>query len=391
MHTFTFRSLLSILILLFLHTEILPQENQIITDFLKLRTSFGDKNIPEEFLLAEPQGLTIMPNGNILVCDECRLKVFDKNGNPVRIVGEKGQGPGEFETVGNPLLTSDGLLSVFASYSYYNIFDTELNYLYRLNPQLENRYKGVFKKFFRLTPKIQYLYTYINSERIILFDSMGHKKYQYTIVHETADNIKVIHSANANVYITDERGKLTYVPRQGNLLMELLPDRRIVYIHTGNDKELDDGDYYYKLTISTYNGESKTTIKNKYNPIEFSDDFIDARTEMSSVVGNFLRKFPYYPTLQEIKVDGNTIFAFTFTTNKNEEILTDIFDAVTGNYLRSAYFPFIPYLIKDGVAYHQKAPITVPAGMKIPDELKKGNMFFPVIEIYEVDQRIYNK
>ena len=114
---------------------------------------------------------------------------------------------------------------------------------------------------------------------------------------------------------------------------------------------------------------------------------------------NILEAYPYHPTLLDLKTDGNFIFAFTQTKNDSGEIKTDIFDADIGKYLRSAYFPFIPYIIKDGKAYRQKRPPNIPKNWREMQNLStqnrmkyeqfEKNPFFPRIEIYNIDQRIY--
>ncbi len=124
-----FRNVILFIIFFFITTPISAQENEILTDILTLELSFGDKDLSDEYLLAQPWKVAVTDNGNIVVCDEVCLKVFDKNGKPLRIVDRKGQGPGEFETLGNLYISPRGFLSVFASRNYHNIFYLNFNYL----------------------------------------------------------------------------------------------------------------------------------------------------------------------------------------------------------------------------------------------------------------------
>ncbi|MCH8286728.1 hypothetical protein IIB79_09420, partial [candidate division KSB1 bacterium] len=41
-----------------------------LTDVLTLELSFGDKDLPDEYLLANPTGITVNEKGEILISDE---------------------------------------------------------------------------------------------------------------------------------------------------------------------------------------------------------------------------------------------------------------------------------------------------------------------------------
>ncbi|MCH8287059.1 hypothetical protein IIB79_11130 [candidate division KSB1 bacterium] len=57
-----------------------------LTDVLTLEFSFGDTGLPDKYLLAQPTGLQVAENGDIIVGDERSLKIFDSKGNPKRMV-----------------------------------------------------------------------------------------------------------------------------------------------------------------------------------------------------------------------------------------------------------------------------------------------------------------
>ena len=83
-----------------------------LTDVLTLEMSFGDKDLMDEYFLANPNSVAVNSRNDIYVIDERRIKVFDKNGKEKVILGNPGQGPGEF--IGNGLITinSRGYFSV---------------------------------------------------------------------------------------------------------------------------------------------------------------------------------------------------------------------------------------------------------------------------------------
>ena len=72
-------------------------KNEILSDVLQLELTFGDKDLPDEYLLARPGGIAVNDNGDILVVDENRVKVYSNNGREKSIIGGPGEGPGYFE------------------------------------------------------------------------------------------------------------------------------------------------------------------------------------------------------------------------------------------------------------------------------------------------------
>ena len=46
-----------------------------LENVLTLELSFGDKNLPDEYLLANPYAVVVAKNNDIIVFDESRLKI----------------------------------------------------------------------------------------------------------------------------------------------------------------------------------------------------------------------------------------------------------------------------------------------------------------------------
>jgi len=72
--------------------------------------SIGVMEGDEEYMLNQPQEIKIDQNGNIYVLDwgDACINVYDENGIYLRTIGQKGQGPGEFDTPAYYDLSSDG-------------------------------------------------------------------------------------------------------------------------------------------------------------------------------------------------------------------------------------------------------------------------------------------
>jgi hypothetical protein len=60
--------------------------------------ALDEKTMPEGVLFAGPSDLTVDSDGRVLVMDfaDNNIKIFDPSGNFLKVVGRKGQGPGEF-------------------------------------------------------------------------------------------------------------------------------------------------------------------------------------------------------------------------------------------------------------------------------------------------------
>jgi hypothetical protein len=68
----------------------------------------------EEVILYQPGSYTVDNNGNIYIGDRSDniIKVFDSNGKFIRSIGRKGEGPGEFQTIGRMAILPDKSLLV---------------------------------------------------------------------------------------------------------------------------------------------------------------------------------------------------------------------------------------------------------------------------------------
>jgi hypothetical protein len=99
---------------------------------LEVIKSFPSKELIEEGVyLWRPLGLNQLPNGNIAVNDQKahHILVFDENGNFIRKIGRKGQGPGEFGNPYSMTATSKAIIIGDNSNMRIQFFDFEGNYV----------------------------------------------------------------------------------------------------------------------------------------------------------------------------------------------------------------------------------------------------------------------
>ena len=107
---------------------------QVSTDLMESAFTFGSETEDEEYLLAMPEGITVMENNDIVVFDEFKLKIFDREGKPKKIAGGRGEGPGEFKSFTTILVVPEGNITVMESSGlksgfYYSVFDRNYNFV----------------------------------------------------------------------------------------------------------------------------------------------------------------------------------------------------------------------------------------------------------------------
>jgi len=175
----------------------------------------------------------------------------------------------------------------------------------------------------------------------------------------------------------------------GVLLVAMLPDNRIVYTQTHFESLIDETKAQYNLFVLSLDDFEKSTITHRFDPVkitetvrkpskrlaEFDPINYQNRVKVSEKRASIYKERVYKSPLQRIMTDNNYIFAFTFQKNAKEELFTDVFDANTGNYLCSAFFPFFPNVIKNGYVYR----------------ITTNEDGFPVVEKYKITPAVYGK
>ncbi|KPK94884.1 hypothetical protein AMJ80_05275 [bacterium SM23_31] len=388
--------------------EIVP-----LTDALTFELSFGDEKTvtKDEFLLADPRMMIVSSNGDILIGDEDRIKVFDDNGKEKKIFGSVGEGPGEFSSSYAPYLGSEGHLIVVdasafgwspSEYSivsrldnFYNLFSPDYTFIEKLRFRNSLRIKEYLK-----TKELD-VENFYQVSKIIAINTTE-KVYEIAFKNKLTGsditNYAVILYENADMVVPLLQTRLINNPmevgeyRLGELHWELLPDRRIIYLDANEDTYKKRTGSFYTIHLISLDGLEDKQIKHTFTPVEYPE----SRTTAKKITfGNFsnedneifqrkrereakaFRDKKYYPSIERMKIDRYYAFMFTYNKNDDKEILTDVFDIEAGKYITSVYFPFIPAAIKNGYAY------------KFSNYMQTDE--FPEIEIYKIDQMVYGK
>jgi len=384
-----------------IQTEEMPPP---LTDVLTLDLTIGgaEDTHPSEYLLADPGAIAVNDSNDIFIVDERRIKVFDRDGNPKRIIGRPGIGPGEFG--GNlrlfiPRITfgPKGHLtllehpSIFRS--YYSIFSPHYvfqkkDYLFtdsKLLSYLKNqnlRFGGIatIKKIVALDDNKK-IYSIGCSERGKIAPDSG--IFYDLLIYDSADTIFTI----------QKRVKTSYVPKAGtgtsdlgSLNWDVLPDGKIIYTHGGHDRQITQDGATYFLHIFSTDSFQESVLSFDYKLLEFTDLSVErfmgmdtpSERERAKYILDAYKAAKYYPPVYSIKTDGEYVFAFTFEKNDEQEFLVGVIHAVTGERISMIYFPLNPNfnVIRNGYAYLLKGTTDTE---------------FAEVNKYRIDPAVYGK
>jgi len=361
-----------------------------LTDVLTLELSFGaeEERLKSEFLLAIPYGIAGNDDGDIFVTDENKVKIFNADGEEKMILGGEGQGPGEFIAVHNPFTSPTGFLTVNFGYdgNSFNIYSPDYKFVKKLNfrnlpsnSEIKKRYSysGIvflYSQFF-LTKFVS-----INEEERVYTANAWKRKSDNT---RQMFDILVYDKPDTTLLLAEYTATRISSSFGGELLFVVLPDRRILYTHTGHDRIIESDKSTYILHVFSMDNYTTSNIRNTYTPVEIPKSQMEGWEEFLEEmrIENFFKENKYYASLQKLLIDEYTLFALTNKNNEKDEILTDVFDLQTGTYLKSIYLPscfnyrFEEIVIKKGYAY----------------VINKNEEGFNVIEKYKIDPAVYGK
>ncbi len=362
-----------------------------IENALTLVTKFGTEFEDSDYLLNRPYGFDIDQKGNVYVLDEHRVKVYDTDGNSVKIIGRPGQGPGEFEGGGSIAISHSGYISVIdQNNTSLSIFSPDHSFQRKFSLDYHPKYESFINE---TGLNLKYYANFIKTtatDNIIQFNlidtNLDDPMSQFhLLVHESGDELKLI-SKNKSYYNIKVGSLNSFLPFNGRLMYGLSESGYIAYANPYDDRSESNGKNSYSINIYSLKNGQYSKIEHSYTPVIVPDsakasaDASDFVPETKSFFNKVLSESKYYPPLHGISVDGNLVFAFRYETNDKKDILTDIYDIETGKYLSSAYFriPVLDYreavVIKNGFLYR----------------LGKNSNGFVQIEKYKISEKIYS-
>lgn len=407
-----------LLILLFLYCSSEPkldiyQPHDVLTDVFEFELSFGAEGIKDEYLLAQPKDIAVNINGDIYVADEERIKVFYPDGSEKTIIGGPGEGPGEFEGISKIAINEEGALIVVDRFGL-SFFDRDHKFIEKKRlqgrPVFEDYLDSVgiyqtypIKDIIHLKDNDNIIYIGgnipINGKNYVLPCDLL-VKYNgnsfSNIVKYTPGGTKNLIKMASTFFYDSQRDIYTQKDIYGYAYLlnifnfVLLPERRIAYSHSIFDVQIDQDTYKYMINILDLDNNQKSTIYHTFTPIEIQKMINDGKYEKNIIeylINAVAKTSKFFPPLISISCDKDRIFAVRdmglvlfFKKGESIDSLVDIFDANTGKYIKSAYFPFfdsdfMPAVIKNERAYRLFVN-------------KEG---FYEIQKYKIDQAVYGK
>lgn len=370
-------------------------DNKPLENVLTLELQFGDEGLSDKFLLAEPVVCGVDDKDRIYILDELFVKVFSADGEELDIFGGSGQGPGEISRGGNLNIGPAGYiaindtrgLSIFSpEYEYITMFKTRNNQKFNIFLE-QNNYSSI-----SVSNAIAFDSESWVSMNIIYLPRESNDKTMYLyLLYETESSYKIIGKSMRNTIVSVDGMSMQFAWR-GNFSYGIANDNSLVYHISREDVNSKLENPMYSIAMIPYKSlldeePKKQVINHEYEQISIPDSLKRGFTEAGSSnmpdqikkpfmqIGEKIKNDNFYTPVQELLIDGNLIFAFTYKQNESGEIMADIFDIETQSYLRSAYFSVIPDAIRNGFAY----------------KAKRDSETLPVIQKYRINPAVYAK
>jgi len=220
-------------------------------------------DLTDDYILVSPNNICINQNGDLLVPDEIKIKVFDNNGKPKTIFGGKGQGPGEFS--GTPLINvgPSGFITAFefgGMYAYLTLFSPDFKFIYKKRLMNFNLLDSYLESEGFSLDKLQFVRNFSPIDEFELICDMWFKEEEKMIVyfvhikpHEISPITK-IETMSSSSGINTDCFFYCLVDNKNVAYWKYIEDTQ--YMKQSYDKEK--GAYY---TLNLYNLETKTLKK----------------------------------------------------------------------------------------------------------------------------------
>ncbi|KPK89352.1 hypothetical protein AMJ80_09920 [bacterium SM23_31] len=365
-------------------------EVPVFTDALTLELSFGDENVPDEFLLARPMGLDVNNDGDIYIADEERLKVFDENGTPKTIIGGPGEGPGEFRMLMDIGISPSGYIAA-GTPTEYNLFSPKNEFIRKYDILRSPISKILVSENVNIPASTSRLYM-ISKNEFVLTGS-GSKRTEddpeasyRVLVHVLDDSVSVLAEyKDVQRIVVDEIP--TTIQLLGDFQWGLLSGNRVVFTHSAYDKRDEQNNSYYILNVVSLDTGERTDFSTAYEKTEIADSIIAKqrwrgisamdtdREKLNKIVRDKVKELKYFPPIMNILTDNKYVFAFLYHNNYESESIAHVIDVNSGKHISTIHLPFVPIQIKNGYAYR----------------IKSGPDIFPVVEKYKINPAVYGK
>jgi hypothetical protein len=289
----------------------------------------------ENYFFYKVWHMAVDKQGDIYVVDDgnTRIQVFDKQGQYLRTIGRRGQGPGEFRSPGGVFINDLNGEIYVPDLRSIKVFASNGDYL-----------RTISLKSFMLS-------YCINSRGIILCTTSKRQEKEYVVtlsfINSTGEPETTI-ATYPDQYKKIIEGKVGVFSHgyEYRLFTNAIGPQTFVYGYSSN----------YELNIIDSTGKLLFKIQKESSPLPISKKEKDAVREeyRDSPIKNVNNiPFPKHkPHYEYILSDGDWIFVMQYKSPQDQRKVwpVDIFDK-QGYYLYKSTFPVWPKLIKNGFVY----------------------------------------
>jgi hypothetical protein len=349
-------------------------------DFLTLERKVGrdEQTTKSEFLLVRFGRSAFAHNGDILYSDEYKIKIFDITGKEKKILGGRGQGPGEF--INNPsflYISNSGYITATEG-TYYTLYDSNYTFIEKKRIPRDILKNTKYKDYYG--PFTVYVYSLQKNEKIYQLSSFqesdNKNESPFLLFYEKNNTITLLldlKESNSSVF-----GRVSF-----NIIEN---SRQIAYINGMEciNPDINENEYYYTLHLLSIDNRIEKTFKRKIKPLKFTEKEIESmlkplqsgkplinvdRTEEGKKMKRIKYKCPHF---------GIGIFYNNYLfirSGDTAENVCDIFDLQSGQF-------------KKRLIVEDSYPPQIRNGHTYKLEIDKDG--FVYIAIYKVNPKLYD-
>lgn len=305
-----------------------------LTEELRITDTQGD------FYFISPGNIKIAPDGSIFVLDEKQFLKFDKKGKFIKNLFKKGQGPGEFERIGNYLFSGNEIVVIQGRPNKIVRLDMPGELISEIRPE-----EGVSK-----------LITCFEDEYIMArssFPKLGKAGEEPEII-DINWSLKLVtedgkvHSTNLD-FPVEWYAKRVQNAIIANFIVDFTAkpfmDKFLVICHTQ--------EYMLKL-LDLESLQIVRTFTREYRKVKHKPDKT-GRVEVRPNSYTLVPPVDYLNDIQKLFIQNKTIWVMTSTVDEGKGILVDVFNQ-KGEYTDNFYLPVQHQVKIEGLSQH---PMTI--------------------------------
>jgi hypothetical protein len=305
-----------------------------LTEELRITDTQGD------FYFKSPDNIKIAPDGSIFVLDEEQFLKFDKNGKFIKNLFKKGQGPGEFQRIGNYLFSGNEIVVLQGGPNKIVRFNMLGELISEIRPE-----EGVSK-----------LITCLDDEYITArssFPKLGKAGEEPEII-DIKWSLKLV-TEDGKVENTNLEFPVKWYAKRlknaiiANFIVDFTAwpfmDKFLVIYHTQ--------EYMLKL-LDLECLQIVRTFTREYSKVKHKPDKTGS-VETRPNIYTLVPPVDYLNDVQKLFIQNKTIWVMTSTVDEKKGILVDVFNQ-QGEYVDNFYIPLQQHVEIEGLSQH---PMTV--------------------------------